>query len=82
MTALRAKLGGRGKLGSAVGTDRGQVRTALPAVLRPGAIFVPAFRTLHEKSKGQLEAARFLSVAAHASSSKALRQLSGLVTYI
>jgi hypothetical protein len=54
------------------------VRTAILAVLRPGAIFVPTFRTLHEKSKGQLEAARFLSVAARTSGSKPLRQLSGL----
>lgn len=52
MSALRAKLSGRGKLGSAVGAHRGQVRTALLAVLRPGAIFVPAFRTRHEKPKG------------------------------
>jgi hypothetical protein len=53
MTALRAKLSGGGKLGSAVGAHRRQVRTALLAVLRPDAIFVPAFRTRHEKkSKG------------------------------
>src|SRR6266850_1199830 len=75
MTALRAKLGNRGKFGAAVGAHRGQVRTALLAVLRPSAIFVRALRTPHENSLGAVGSTRLRSVAARTIGSKALCRL-------
>ena len=78
MTTLRAKLGSRGKLGAAVAAHRGQVRTALLAVLRPSTIFVPAPRTPHKKSLGAVGSNRVRSVAARTIGSKALCHLSGL----
>jgi hypothetical protein len=47
MSALGAELGGRGKLGSAVGARACQGRRALLAELRPGAVLVLAPGTLH-----------------------------------
>ena len=52
VSALRAKLGNRGKLGTAVGARALQGSGALLAEPCTGAIFVAALRTLHRKPFG------------------------------